>query len=41
MSVLDRLPFTLEDGLTRGQAMDRLALLEREHVRGVMRALAV
>jgi Trk K+ transport system NAD-binding subunit len=37
LATLDHLPCTLEDGLTRGQALDRLALLEREHVRGVMR----
>jgi Trk K+ transport system NAD-binding subunit len=37
MEMLDHLPLVLEGGLTRGQAMDLMALLEREQVRAVMR----
>jgi Trk K+ transport system NAD-binding subunit len=37
LTALDCLPLMLEGGLTRGQAIDLLALLEREQVRAVMR----
>lgn len=37
LAALDQLPLLLESNLTRGQALDLLALLEREHVRGAMR----
>lgn len=34
---LERVPFCLDSGLTRGQAFDLLALLKREHVHAIMR----
>jgi Trk K+ transport system NAD-binding subunit len=37
LAALESLPLELDKGLTRGQAIDLLALLEREHVRGLMR----
>ena len=40
LAALDHLPLVLDEGLTRGQAIDLMALLEREHVRGVMRKTA-
>ncbi len=35
--VLEKVPFCLDSELTRGQALDLLDLLEREHVEGMMR----
>ncbi len=37
LAALEQLPLVLDQELTRGQAMDLLALLEREHVRATMR----
>jgi Trk K+ transport system NAD-binding subunit len=37
LAALDHLPLVFDQGLTRGQAIDLLALLEREYVRGTMR----
>jgi len=37
---LEKVPFCLDSRLTRGQALDLLDLLEREHVEGTMRRCA-
>ena len=34
---LERVPFCLDSGLTRGQALDLLDLLKREHIDAAMR----
>ncbi len=39
LAALEQLPLVLDQELTRGQAIDLLALLEREHVRAVMRRM--
>ncbi|MBI1918424.1 MAG: NAD-binding protein [Planctomycetes bacterium] len=40
IEALEKVPFCLDSGLTRGQALDLLDLLEREHVEGMMRRSA-
>jgi len=38
-AVLEQVPFCLKGALTRGQALDLLDMLEREHVQGNMRRI--
>ncbi|HKB36564.1 MAG TPA: NAD-binding protein [Gemmataceae bacterium] len=40
VEALERVPFCLDSGLTRGQALNLLDLLEREHIDGTMRRSA-